>query len=63
MCVFVCASCLVPCPSLLGVRCGGVCLGLGCSRALPPLAGVLGRVCVCLRASLVPRHSWLGCEV
>ena len=57
VCVFVCASCPVPCPSWLGVRCGGVCLGLGCSRALPLLARVLGRVGVCVRAPLVPRHS------
>ena len=63
MCVFLCASRPVPCPSWQGVRCGGVCSGLGCSRAPPLLAGVLGRVCVCVRAPLVPRHSWLGCAV
>ena len=63
VCVFVCASRLVPCPSRLGVRCGAVCLGLSCSRASPLLAGVLGRVCVCVRASHVCRHSWLGCAV
>ena len=39
------------------------CLGLGCSRTPPLLAGVLGRVCVCVRALLVPRHSLLGCAV
>ena len=27
------------------------------------LAGVLGCVCVCVAAPLVPRHSWLGCAV
>ena len=63
MCVFLCASRPIPCPSWLGVRCGGVCLGPGCSRAPPLLAGVLGRVCVCVCARLVPRHSWLGCAV
>ena len=63
VCAFVCAFRLVPCPSWLGRRCGGVCLGLGFSCALPLLAGVLGCVCVCVRAPLVPRHSWLGCAV
>ena len=63
MCVFVCSSRVVPCTSWLGVRCGGVCLGPGCCRAPPLLAGVLGRVCVCVGAPLVPYHSWLGCEV
>ena len=63
MCVFVCLSRVVPCSSWPGVRCGGVCLGLGCCRALPLLAGVLGPVCVCVRAPLVPRPSWLGCAV
>ena len=42
MCVFLCSSRLVPCTSWLGLRCGAVCLGLGCSRAPPLLAGVLG---------------------
>ena len=60
VCVFVCASRLVPCPSWLGVRYGGVCLGLGCSRAPPLLARMLGRVYVCVRALLVPRPSWMG---
>ena len=63
MCVFVCSSRVVPCTSWLGVRCGAVCLGLGCCHAPPLLAGVLGRVCVCVGAPLVPRHSWLGCAV
>ena len=41
--------------------CGvGVCAGarvLGCTP--PILAGVSGCVCACVRAPLVPRHSWL----
>ena len=64
MCVCVCV--LVP-PGLLHLLAGdavrGCVLGPGCSRALPLLAGVLGRLCVCVRAPLVPRHSWLGCAV
>ena len=63
VCVFVCAPSPVPCTSWPGLRCGVVCWGLGCSRAPPPLTGVLGRVCVCVRAPLVPRPSWLGCAV
>ena len=63
VCVFVCTLRLVPCPSWLGVRCGGACLGLGLSCAPPLLAAVSGCVCVCVRAPLVPRHSWLGCAV
>ena len=63
MCVLVCASSLVPCSSWLGVRCGGVCLRLGSSRAPPLLAGLLGRVCVCVRTPLVPRPSRLACAV
>ena len=63
VCVFVCVSRLVPFRSWLGVRCGGVCSGLGCYRVPPLLAGVLGRVCVCLRALLVRCPSWLGCAV
>ena len=35
-------------------------LGLGYGCAPPLLAGVLGCMCVCVRAPLVPRHSWLG---
>ena len=61
VCLFVCASRPVACTSWLGVRCGGVCRGLGCSRAPPLLAGVLGRVCVFVRAPLVPRPSCLVC--
>ena len=47
--VFVCGS--------------GLCLGSGFGCAPPLLAGVLGWVCVCVPAPLVPRHSWLGCAV
>ena len=63
VCVFVCVSHLVPCPSRLGFRCGGLCLGFGCSRGPPLQAWVLGCVCVCVRAPLVPRLSWLECAV
>ena len=63
MCVLVCPSRVVFCTSWLGVLCGGVWLGLGWCRAAPLLAGALGRVCVCVRAPLVPRLSWLGFAV
>ena len=43
-----------------GVLCVCVCSGSGFGCAPPLLAGVLGCVCVCVRAPLVPRHSWLG---
>ena len=46
-----------------GVRCGCVCSGSGFGCATPLLAGVLGCGCVCVRAPLVPRHSWLECAV
>ena len=45
------------------VRCGCVSLGSGFSCAPPLLDGVLGFVCACVCAPLVPRHSWLGCAV
>ena len=63
--VCVCLSARSACtPRLLAEVCGvGVCLGSGFGCALPLLAGVLGCVCVCVRAPLVPRHSWLGCAV
>ena len=61
MCVLVCPSCVASGTCWLGVRCGGVLLGLGCCRALPLLAWVLGRVRVCVCAPLVRRFSW-GCE-
>ena len=61
VCVRVCALCLHPATPGWGVRCGCVSFGsgFGCSR--PLLAGVLGCVYACVRAPLVPRHSWLGC--
>ena len=61
VCVFVCALRLYPATPGWGVRRGSVCLGWGYGCAPPLLAGVLGCVCVCVRAPLVPRHSWLGC--
>ena len=63
VCVFVCPLLLHPATPGWGVWCGCVCLGsrFGCSP--PLLAGVLGCVCVGVRAPLVPRHSWLGCAV
>ena len=63
VCVLVCALRLYPAPPGWGVRRGCVCLGLGLGCAPPLLAGVLGCVCDCQRALLVPRHSWLGCVV
>ena len=62
VCVFVCALLLYPATPGWAVRCACVCWGSGCGCAPSLLAGVLGCVCVCLRAQLVPRHSWLGCE-
>ena len=61
--VAVCALCLYPAIPDPGVRCEFVCLGSGFGCAPPLLAGVLGCVCVFVRALLVPRHSWLGCAV
>ena len=52
VCVFVCALRLYPATPCWGVRCGCVCLGSGFRCALPLLAGVLGCLCVCLRAPL-----------
>ena len=63
LCVFVCALRLYPVTPGSGARCGFVCLGSGFGCARPPLSGVLHCVCVCVRAPLVPRHSWLGCAV
>ena len=58
--MFVCALRLYPSTPGWGVRCGCVCWGSGfrCAQAL--LAGVLGCVCVCVRALLVPCYCWLG---
>ena len=61
--VLVCSSRVVSCTFWLGVRCGGVWLGLGCCRAPPLLEWMMERVCVCVRAPLVPRLSWRGCAV
>ena len=63
VCVFVCVLPLFPATPGWVVRRGCVCLGSGFGCALPLLAGLLGCVCACLRAPLVPRHSWLGCAV
>ena len=41
----------------------GLWLGSGFGCAPPLLAGVLGCVCACVCAPLVPCHSWLGCAV
>ena len=48
LCVLVCVLRLYPANPGSGVRCGCVCLGLGCSCAPPFLAGVLGRMCLCV---------------
>ena len=63
VCVFVCALRLYPATLRWGVRCVCVCLSSSFGCAPPHLAGVLGCVCVCVRAPLKPRHSWLGCAV
>ena len=63
VCVFVCALPLYAATPGWGLRRGCVRLGSGFGCALPPLAGVLGRVCACVCTPLVPRHSWLGCAV
>ena len=63
VCLFLCALSLYPATPGWGVRHGCVCLGSGFDCVLPLLAGVLEFLCVCVRAPLVPRHSWLGCAV
>ena len=63
VCVFVCALRLYPATPGWGVRRGCVCFGSGFGCAPPVLTGVLGCVCVCVSALLVPCHSWLGCAV
>ena len=52
LCVFVCALRLYPVTPGWVVRCGCVCLGWGFGCAPPLLAGVLGGVCVRVRAPL-----------
>ena len=63
--LFVCLCAHPACapPLLAGVCSVGVCLGSGFSCTPPLLAGVLGCACACVRAPLVPRHSWLGCAL
>ena len=63
LCLFVCALRLYHATPGCGVRCGSVCLGSAFGCVSPLLAVVLGPVCACVRARLVPRHSWLGCAV
>ena len=60
VCAFACALLLYPATPGWGLRRGCVCLGSGFGCAPLLLAGVLGCVCPCVRAPLVPRHSWLG---
>ena len=63
VCVQVWALRLHPATRGLRARRGCVCLGSGFGRAPPLLARVLGCVCACVRAPLVPRLSWLACAV
>ena len=60
VCLCACSACTQP---LLAAVCGvGPRAWARVSAApLPLLARMLGWVCVCGRAPLVPRHSWLGC--
>ena len=61
--VLGCALRFYPASPGLGVRCGCVCVSLVFSCAPPLLAGVLGSLCVCVRAPPVPRHFWPGCAL
>ena len=63
VCVFVCALRLYPATPCWSMQSGCVCCGSGFGCAPPLVAGVLGCLCVCLRAPLVPRQSCLGCAV
>ena len=60
-CVCLCSGFSCAPPLLAGVL-GCACL-CACSPCAPPLlAGARGvGVCVCVRVSAAPRHSWLGC--
>ena len=58
--LLVCALRLHPATPGWGVRRGCVCFGSGFGCASSLLAGVLGCVCACVRAPLVPSPSWLG---
>ena len=60
LCAFVCALRAYPATPGWDVRCGCVCLGSGTGCTPPLLASVSGCVCACVRAPLLPRHSWLG---
>ena len=61
VCLCACSACTLP---LLAGVCGmGVSLNSAVGYAPPPLAGVLGCVCVCVRVPRVARHSWLGSVV
>ena len=62
-CVLLCALRLYPATPGSGVRCRCACSGSGFSCAGSLLARLLGFLCVCLRAPLVPRHCRLGCAV
>ena len=61
LCVLVCALRLYPTNPGWAVRCGCVLLGADFGCAPPILAGVMGSVCICVRAPPVPHLSWLGC--
>ena len=63
VCVFLCLFRLYPATPGWGGRRGCVCLGFGFGCAPPLLAGMLGGVCVCVTAPLVPSHSSVGCVV
>ena len=56
-------GCVCVCVRAPPVRCGCVFLGSGFGCFPPLLAGVLGCVCVWVRAPLLPRQSWLRCAV